>query len=299
MSETDELTRLYSALEESAGLLDIPCSEERVRPVLAAYEDMLSQAMIAFRVTSSESDEGELDCRVLFRRDVDPYGMASSKGFIAEDDHPVCELLSDIQQRCPVDSYGIDFGVVDGFKKIWAFFPDGDFQPLSRLAEMPSMPPALTENAGFFFRYGLEDRVGLIGIDYHGRTVNVYFGKLPDECLEPEAIRSMHREIGVPEPSEQMLKLCAQSFGLYFTLSWDSWSIQRISFSSITQDPMSFPVRFGSRIDHFVKNFRYGLDDPKMVHAAVKSTGEEYYKIQAYYRWRPATVNLTSADAGE
>ncbi len=28
--------------------------------------------------------------------------------------------------------YGVNCGVVGGFKKIWAFFPAGDFQGLSR-----------------------------------------------------------------------------------------------------------------------------------------------------------------------
>ncbi|WP_198009108.1 aromatic prenyltransferase [Saccharomonospora saliphila] len=299
MSETAELTRLYSALEESAAVLNVPFSGATVQPVLTAYGDVVPHAMIAFRVTSAESDEGELDCRILFRKEVDPYAVALSEGFVPASGHPVDELLSNIRERCPIDSYGIDFGLVGGFKKIWAFFPEDDFQPLSTLVEMPSMPRSLAANVEFFARYGLDDRVGLVGIDYHDRTVNVYFGKLPGECLDPDAVRSMHREIGVAEPSEQMLKLCEQSFGIYFTLNWDSPTIERISFSAITPDPLSLPVRFGPRIERFVENFRHGADNPKMVHAAVKSTGEEYYKIQAYYRWRPRTVNLTSDDSAE
>jgi hypothetical protein len=36
-----------------------------------------------------------------------------------------------------------------------------------------------------------------------------------------------------------------------------------------------------------VKNVPYGVDDPKLIYAAMTSTGEEYYKLQSYYRWQP------------
>jgi hypothetical protein len=70
-------------------------------------------------------------------------------------------------------------------------------------------------------------------------------------------------------------------------LSWDSPKIERISFGAKAQDPMALPVRLGSKIEHFVKNVPYGLDDPKLIYAAMTSTGEEYYKLQTYYRWQP------------
>ncbi|MFI9581852.1 aromatic prenyltransferase [Streptomyces sp. NPDC052236] len=295
MSENAELASLYSAIEESAGLLDIACSRARVWPILTAYGDAVPRAMIAFRVATDARHEKEFDCRISLPKDIDPYSRALSEGLITETGHPVGALLSDIQERCPIDSYGIDFGVVGGFKKIWVFFPEDDLQKLASLVGIPSMPRSLEENAGFFARHGLEDRVGLIGIDYHARTVNVYFGDLPGACLEPKSILSMHRDIGLPDPSEQMLKFCEQAFGIYTTLSWDSPKIKRISFSVITPDPMALPARLGPKIEQFVRSVPYGADDPKMVHAAVTSTGEEYYKLQSYYRWRPRKVNLMSS----
>jgi hypothetical protein len=53
-----------------------------------------------------------------------------------------------------------------------------------------------------------------------------------------------------------------------------------------TQDPLSLPARFGPKIEHFVTNMQYGINDPKMVYAAITASGEEYYKLQTYYRFR-------------
>lgn len=61
MSETAELADLYSAIEGSARLLEVPCSRDKVWPVLAAYEDALPHAVIAFRVGTGERYTGDVD----------------------------------------------------------------------------------------------------------------------------------------------------------------------------------------------------------------------------------------------
>ena len=288
MQGTIDAASVYAAVEESAGLLDVRVSREKVWPLLTAFEEQLPQAVIAFRVATNARHEGEFDARFTLPKDVDPYAVALSRGLIAGTDHPVGSLLADIQKRCPIDSYGTDFGVVAGFKKIWLYFPGGEHESLSRLADLPSMPPSLAGNADFFARYGLAEKVDVIGIDYRSRTMNVYFAA-PLACFERETVLAMHRDIGLPDPSAEMFRFCEKSFGLYTTLNWDSPKIERISYGVKTQDPMAFFARLGTKVEHFVKNVPYGVDDPKMVYAAVTSTGEEYYKLQSYYRWRPVS----------
>lgn len=293
MSGTAESTGIYAAIEESARVLGVHCSRDKVWPILSAYEDALPQAVIAFRVATDARHAGDLNCHILsLPKDVNPYAVALSKGLIAATDHPVGALLSDVQKRCPIDSYGFDFGLVGGFQKTWSFFPGDDLQRLSKLADIPSMPHSLAEHFGFFADRGLDDRVSLIGVDYPHRTANVYFGELPAECLEPKAILSMHREIGLPDPSERMLKLGRQAFGIYATLSWDSSKIERISFSVMTSDPLALPVQLDPKIEQFARCVPYGAGGPTIVYAAMSSTGEEYYKIQSYYRWRPRVLKL-------
>jgi hypothetical protein len=293
MSGTAELAALYSAIEESARLLEVACSRDKVWPILTTYGDALGQAAICFRVATDARHSGELNCHfMMLPNDVDPYDLALSKGLTTRTDHPAGALLSGIRRRCPVAGYGIDFGVVGGFQKAWSIFPADDMQKLSTLTGIPAMPPSLAGNIGFFTDRGLDGRVSLVGIDYERATANVYFGELPAGCLEPDAIRSMHREIGLPDPSEQMLRLGRQAFGFYVTLSWDSARIERISFSVMTSDPTRLPVRLDPKIERFVGSVRYGAGGPKIVYAAMASNGEEYYKIQSYYRWRPRILNF-------
>ncbi|MFI1019050.1 aromatic prenyltransferase [Streptomyces sp. NPDC020965] len=280
-----DVASVYAAIEKSAELLDVTASRDAVWPVLTAFEDALPQAVIAFRVATNARHEGDFDARFTLPREADPYAVALSSGLIAKTDHPVGDLLADLQQLCPIDSYGVDLGVISGFKKIWVYFPAGEHETLARLTGLASMPRSLAGNAEFFTRYGLADKVDVIGIDYRSRTMNLYFAA-PAECFERDTVLAMHRDIGLPNPSEQMFTFCAKSFGLYTTLNWDSMKIERISYGVKTENPMAFFARLGTKVEHFVKSVPYGVDDLKMVYAAVTSDGEEYYKLQSYYRWR-------------
>jgi hypothetical protein len=301
MSETAELEDLYSALEESAAVVDVKCSRDKVWPVLTAYGDAIPQAVIAFRVASGTRHAGDLDCRfMMLPKEVDPYALALSKGLTTEIDHPAGALLSDLGKRCPIDGYGIDFGVVGGFKKTWTFFPADAMQRLSTLADIPSMPTSLGTNLDFFSRYGLEDKGSLIGIDYRHRTANVYFGTPPAECFQPRTIRTMLRELNLPDPSDQMLDLGQQAFGIYVTLSWDSSRVERICFAVMTPDPLTLPVQPDPKIERFLKAFPYGGADRRFVYAVTSSPGGEDDKLQAYYRWRPQMLNvMLLADSAE
>lgn len=293
MPGTTDLTELYSAIEESAQLLGIACSRDKVWPILTAYREVLdAQAVIAFRVATGASHAGELDFRFTVPKNIDPYAVALSNGLAAKTDHPVGAVLTDILRRCPVDSYGIDFGVVGGFKKIGPFFPTDDLQELSRLADIPSMPRSLSENIGFFTRHGLDDKVSLIGLDYRHATVNIYFGELSDSCREPETVRSMLREIGLPDPSETVLTLGQQAFGIYATLSWDSSKIERISFAVMTADPTALSVRLEPEIEQFVNSAPCAVANRRFVYAVSLAPGGEYYKLQSYYQWRPEMGDL-------
>ncbi|BBA98097.1 prenyltransferase [Actinacidiphila reveromycinica] len=279
-----DVASVYSAIEKSAGLLDVTASRDVVWPVLTAFEDALPQAVIAFRVATNARHEGDFDTRFTLPKDIDPYSVALANGLIEKTDHPVGDLLADLQRLCPIDSYGVDLGVVSGFKKIWVYFPAGEHETLDRLTGLASMPRSLAGNTAFFTRYGLAEKVDVIGIDYRSRTMNVYFAA-PAQCFERDTVLAMHQDIGLPSPSEQMFAFCERSFGLYTTLNWDTMEIERISYGVKTDDPMAFFARLGTKVEHFVKNVTYGVDDVKMVYAAVTSGGEEYYKLQSYYRW--------------
>ncbi|MEU1121934.1 MULTISPECIES: aromatic prenyltransferase [unclassified Streptomyces] len=293
MSGTADPAGVYAAVEESAGLLGVACAREKVWPILTAFEEVLPDAVIAFRVATNARHEGEFDCRFTVPKGIDPYATALEKELTTPTGHPIESLVTEVQKHCAVDSYGVDFGVQGGFKKIWVYFPGGRHESISHLAQVPSMPAALARNEDFFARYGLADKVDLIGIDYAGRTMNVYFAASP-EVVAPETVRAMHREMGLQEPSEQMLDFCGKAFGVYATVNWDSMKVERISYSVKTENPLELSARLGSKVEQFLKTNPYGAGTPKMVYAAVTSGGEEYYKLQSYYQWRTnSRLNLS------
>jgi 6-linalyl-2-O,3-dimethylflaviolin/7-geranyloxy-5-hydroxy-2-methoxy-3-methylnaphthalene-1,4-dione synthase len=299
MSGTTELDSLYSAVEETARLVDVPCSREKVWPILSAYGDgayALAESVIAFRLATDARHAGELDCRFTIPKGVDPYARSLSKGITTETDHPVGILLSDIQGRCPIDTYAIDFGVIGGFTKIYSFFPPSDSQDLSKLAGIPSMPCGLAENIDLFARYGMGEKASCVGIDYADRTANIYFTGTSAECFERHNVLSMLSETEQPGPSEQMLKLAEAGFGVYVTLNWDSPKIERICFAAITADPMTLPIPLEPRIKKFVKRMQGAGPENKFVCAVASSPRGEYFKLQSYYQWRPWIVDLMAAE---
>jgi hypothetical protein len=221
--------------------------------------------------------------------DVDPYALALSKGLAARTDHPVGSLLAQIAERFPVEAYGIDFGIVGGFQKSWSCFPGDGMQKLSELAEVPSMPRGLADNLGLLARYGLDENVTLIGIDYARRTANVYFGEV-DECLEPAAVKAMLGDLGMPAPSERMLSFAGRAFGFYFTVSWDSAKIERFCYSALTRDPAALLGPVEPKIAHFLESVPFRADGPNVAYLATSPGEGEYCKVNTYYQWRPRLV---------
>ena len=295
MSENAKVAELYSTMEESAQLLNVAFSPAKVRPILAAYSDAFThpEAVVAFRVATARRYLGELDCRFRTHPDnKDPYATALANGLIAETDHPVGALLSDVHGRFSMESHGIDFGVVGGFKKVYAAFTPDELQEASKLASVPSMPPSMAENVEFFGRHGLGDRIAGIAIDYAERTVNVYFNEIPAECFEPATIRQTLREVGTVEPSEQMLKLGEKAFGLYVTLGWESEKIERICYAAATTDLTTLPIPVEPEIEKFAKNVPYGGDERKFVYGVALMRQGEYYKLESHYEWNPGALNF-------
>lgn len=286
MPEAAKMEEIYSAVEETARLLDVPCSRDKVWPALSTFGDELADTDIIFSMATAERHRGELQFDFMLPRSFgDPYAAAASNGLVDETDHPITKLLSDLQERTPVQGYGVDYGVVGGFRKTYAFFPLDALQRLSVLADIPSMPPGLVEHASYFSSYGLEDRVSAIAIDYPSRTWNVYFSGIPAECVEPKSVLPMLRKLGLPEPSEQMLEFIQTTFAIYPTFSWDSSKVKRICFSARTSDPTALPARIEPQIEKFARNAPYTHPGERvLVYAGALSASEEYYKLATYYQ---------------
>nr|WP_079073831.1 aromatic prenyltransferase [Streptomyces sp. Root1310] len=290
MSGKANIQRLYSAVEEAAGLLDIACSRDRMWPTLTAFEDVFADGAIVFNMVTSGGRIGDLSFDFTLPPSAgDPYELALSHGLVDETDHPIRALFSDIQARCPLQAYGVDYGITSGFHKTYAFFPLGDPQSLAQLADIPSMPSDLSEHVTSFAAYGLADKVSAIAIDYARRTWNVYFNGLSADHVQRTAVLSMLSEFGLPEPSAQLLEFIETSSALYPTFGWDSSKIERISFSTRTTDPAALPARTEPKLEQFARNAPYAYEGERvLVYAGALSPSEEYYKLATYYQMTAA-----------
>lgn len=276
-----------SIIEEVSRLVGVDCSRETVRSILTAYGDTLDQAVAAFRVATGERNAGDLDCRyTMLPAALDPYAVAVEHGLVEATDHPVGSLLGELHAGVPIGFSGIDFGVVGGFKKTWSFFPLDDLKPLSELVALPSMPAAAAGNLELFTRYGVAEKVSLVGIDYRHRSVNLYFGAAPASVFRRETLTSLLEEVGLPAPSERLLRFAGAAFGIYATVTWDSPKVQRITVAAMIDDPLSLPVPIEPDIEHFLKNSPYRTDGHQFVYAITVAPAGEYHKLQSYYRWR-------------
>ncbi|MEU3664448.1 aromatic prenyltransferase [Streptomyces sp. NPDC032940] len=287
MSRTAEIEKVYSAIEEGSRLLSAHCTREKVWPVLDAFGDALPEAMIVFGGQGGDRHAGELDYSFTVPASIgDPYPHALSKGLVAETDHPVGSVLSDIQGRWPIKEHFVDAGVVGGFKKLYAHFPD-TMQKVSEIAAIPSMPPAVAANAGLFARYGL-DHVAMIGVDYRHKTVSVYFHFGPDGRPAPSTIRSLLLELGMPDPDDRILEFAQRSLRVNITLGWDSPDIIRVAFAPPPVrglDPSEIPGRMPEIMERFARTAPRAYTGGRVNMYAVKwMRGEEFHEVCTYYQ---------------
>ncbi|TGB13377.1 aromatic prenyltransferase [Streptomyces sp. MZ04] len=290
MSRTAEVERVYSAIEEAAGLLSAVCSRDNVWPVLDAFGDELAEAMIVFGGQAGDRHAGELDYSFTVPSSIgNPYPHALSRGLVTETDHPVGSVLSDIQGRWPIKEHFVDAGVVGGFKKLYAHFPD-NMQKVSDIADIPSMPRAVAENAALFARYGL-DQVAMIGVDYRHKTVSVYFHFGPDGRPEPSTIRALLSDLGMPEPDEPTLEFAHKSLRVNITLGWETGDVIRVAFAPPPVrglDPSALPGQLTPRMEEFARVSPRAYAGGRVNMYAVKwMRGEEFHEVCTYYQLTP------------
>ncbi|GAA3941747.1 hypothetical protein GCM10023085_24270 [Actinomadura viridis] len=295
MSGEAAAEKFYSDIEETARLVGVDCSRDKISPILSAYRDAFVEGGIVFSVDATRRHLGELNYAFTVPPAIDdPHAHALSNGFVAETDHPVGAVLSDVRARCAVAEHLIDCGVVGGFRKLYAHFPH-DHLSVSEIADIPSMPPAVADNVGLFTRYGLRN-VAMIGVNYAQRTVSVYFQFDPENRPGPAAMGSMMRELGLAEPQERMLEFTRNSLRANLTLGWDSSEILRVALAPPPRrglDPSMVPVRIEPHIERFATSAPRVYPGERVNLFAVKWTpAAEYLEVCSYYKLTPMLEKL-------
>ncbi|MGW0792263.1 aromatic prenyltransferase [Streptomyces sp. NPDC002911] len=302
MSGATAVEDVYSTIEESARLLEVPCSRERILPVLTAYGKGLANAGMVLSVATGKDPADDLDYTITVPAGgPDPYAVALSEGFVTAPDHPVAGLLDELKARVPVSEYFIDGGIVSGFSKVYAHFPN-DMLTVAQLLDVPSMPASVAGNAELFARHHMGN-VAMIGINYRSRKVNLYFAHLPDAFRAEDNIQSLNRELGLAQPRGRALKFAQRSFRTYVTLGWESSRIEKICYAPAPVrdwDPSVLPVPLDPRIEKFVRSTRCAYSDRPFVIAALKWSPEgQHLNLGPYIRLSPLLRNLLHEVTGE
>ncbi|MDG9720187.1 aromatic prenyltransferase [Streptomyces sp. DH24] len=303
MSQGTEAEKLYAAIEETSRLVGASFSRDQVWPVLDAFRDaLLTDGAIIFSAQINAGQVGELEYTVQVSPGAEgPYTRALAGGFLQPTDHPVGSLLTDLQTRVQIDDYFIDCDITNGFKKVYAQFPRS-LQKVSQLADIPSMPRSVADNADLFARHGLEE-VALVGINYQRPSVNLYF-QLPAAVagrLDPETIRSLLRDMGLPDPDERMLAYASKAYRVYATLTWDSPEIHRISFAPMPSpglDLTALPARLDPELVEFLKTSPYTYAGERVNASAAKwSSAGEHLDLAVYHQIPPRLLQVFTANA--
>lgn len=288
MSGANDVERVYSAMEEAAGLLGVPVARDKIWPVLTAYQDALADAVVVFSMAGGRRST-ELDFSISVPTvHGDPFTTALERGLTEKTNHPVDNLLAELRDGFPIGMYAIDGMVTTGFKKTYASFPTNEPQPLTALLDVPSMPESARANAELFARYGL-DKVQMVSVDYPKRQVNLYFSELDSDRLQPEQVKSMARETGLVEPTDMGLDFASGSFAVYPTLGYDSDIVDRVTYAVISVDPTLAPTKSEpeySQISTYATSapYAYAGENRTLVYGVTLTSKEEYYKLGSYYQ---------------
>jgi hypothetical protein len=279
-----ELHALMGDIKKAASLTGIECQDDVVWRILTTFEQQFTHEPVAFRITSKS--KLELNVRYQSLQPQDPYGVAVRNGLLQKTDHPVHQVMDELQEKHPEAGYFIDLGVTHGFEKVWGYFA----HPLTieEVCALDSMPISIKKRYGLFKQYGL-NWVSCIGADYPSYTCNIYFLKGSYPCT-PEISANIITDLGFPIPVENELAFNSEAFVFYPTFSWDSDEVLRLSFAGagpqeavptnwhplITTFAEGVPLRGPARM--FTFNICYGQGIPN------------YYKIEADYHGDVFTV---------
>jgi 4-hydroxyphenylpyruvate 3-dimethylallyltransferase len=166
-----EPSQFLEAIRVAADGIGAPFDEALNKKILDTFDEQFKIGAVVFR-TSNQPGAG-LDYRSFMRGKTDVMGPALREGFITKED-PLTELVESwggLYGGAPEAS--VDFSASKGLAKVWLWF--GAIRPVDEILAPTFVPEGIRRHGPTFKRLGLTD-VQHIAVDYHKRSINLYFG---------------------------------------------------------------------------------------------------------------------------
>jgi hypothetical protein len=249
---------IFDDLLTAAQIVGAPVDVERLSQCLDTFARFFSplaeDTAVAYRIVTHKKD---VSMRYInFSEPHNPYEMAVNSGLIKPEGHPIEGLIDQLRPHINLFGYGSDIAVSHGFEKVWPFF---GMTPVETIANLPAMPASVRQHLDYFARHKM-DQVSLLAIDYHNKSVNLYFMmRGPDGTFKPGGTYTrdewvaMFSELGFGRPTEADLDIFMQAFTVYPTFTWDSGEIKRLCVCMPGGKAEHIPYTMHPMTEKFVK----------------------------------------------
>lgn len=198
--ETSEFqpTRFLEDVRKTAAAIGAPFSESTTQNALNVFADQFSTGAISLRTTNKSPTK--LDYRVMMTRKTDILGIAEKEGIIERGDvlSALVRSWTSLYDGAPETS--CDFDAAKGLAKVWIWF--GAVRPLDEVIIAPGVPDSIRRHAPLFHSLNLNN-VQHIAVDYHQRSVNIYFDCVGEITLERAA--ALTKLAGAEAPDDALL----------------------------------------------------------------------------------------------
>ncbi len=266
----------------TAKKIDAPYNSQKIKKVLNSYDFLFNDAensALALRTTTKE--KASLSYRyVNIAAPHDPYKIALENGLLTKEQHPIYEVVPELQASGYQLGYGIDAEVNNGIEKVWVFFTE-QAMPLNDVFALSSLPTSIQRYAEHFQKYHL-DKVGLFAIDYQHKTINLYFMQAQPGQYPPEVVANMVSDLDFPGASSEILEFCSQTGCINYTFSWDSDKAERLCYYfPIPQHMM--PVHYHPRLQLFAENAPFIVDEKMCIFGITFAPNGLYHKPESEY----------------
>ncbi|MCF6523710.1 aromatic prenyltransferase [Streptomyces sp. JJ36] len=273
-----DLVRLVSDLRKYADLAEAPFDEAAVRKVIDIFPDLYAHATIGVRTTNHPVGQRDVNFRYVSDVPHDPVERLTRAGLLIFEGHPIESLLTEVVETFP-HWWGLDSAVSHGFEKLWAFFTGG--VPLDDILALRHLPESARAHGKHLARFGL-DRVFVLGMDFHHRSVNLYSPMQPPGSLSPVQVADMLGDLGLPLPDEEELRHDARAVQYYYTFSWEHARVHRLCFA-IGAGPEDFPVHREPLLGRFAAEAPIAGEKRNFIWNTTYGPGAGYLKMESDY----------------